>query len=95
VSPDPDRPRQDLPYPDRDPRPWWFRDFEGRLESRFVGLDTRLGSIETKVGTLEMDRSQWGGVGRFWRVIGQAVVGLAALVAIVIGIASLAGGGGG
>ena len=95
MSPDPDRPRQDLPYPDRDPRPWWFRDFEGRLDVRLTGIDTRLGGIDTRLGSLEDDKERRGGVGLSWRVIAQAVVGLAAFVAIIIGIASLAAGGSG
>lgn len=75
------------PYPDGvDPRPWWFRDFEARL-------DRRLESIERMLDAHESDRQQRRGVVLTGRTVALVITTLAAFGSVIgVAVALLAGG---
>lgn len=98
-------PRHSSPYPNgggggnySDPRPWWFRDFEDRLQLRLDRFEAEvrgeLGKVNARVWPLEQDRERRRGTVVTWRAIAATIVAVAALGTIIGLAAALIAGGG-
>ena len=83
--------RHDSPYPNGDPRPWWFRDFERRDAEWKYELRRELHEVKGKVEDLDDDRQRRGGIIVTGRSVAIIVGALSAVAVFIVALAQLIG----